>query len=397
MERVQHFQDLMQKYHCCVLIPTFNNAPKLKAVLEDVGQFTDRVIVVNDGSTDETGRILRDFPHITVLSYVRNMGKGYALLKGFKHAVENGYNYAITLDSDGQHKAADLPKFLEALEENPGSLIVGSRNMEQDGVPGTSSFGHRFSNFWYKLETGINLPDTQSGYRLYPITRLRKMKFYTSRYELELEILVRAAWNGLPIKPTPIDVVYPEDRITHFRKIQDFTRISILNTIFVLIAFFYIKPRDFFRNFKKENRQAYIRKHVLMNSQPNWKIAISIGFGVFMGIVPIWGYQIITGIAVAHLARLSKFLVVAASNISIPPFIPFIIYGSFKFGGLLLDNPGNPGNPVLAGDWSYANMKEDIFQYIVGAVALAFVCGAFITIISYFLLVLFRKDPIIAD
>ena len=220
------------------------------------------------------------------------------------------------------------------------------------------------------------------------------MKFYTSRYELELEILVRAAWNGLSVKPIPIDVVYPEDRITHFRKIPDFTRISILNSIFVLIAFFYIKPRDFFRNFKKENREAFIRKHILMNTEPNWKIALAVGTGIFMVIVPIWGYQIITGLAVAHIARLSKFLVVAASNISIPPLIPFILYGSFKFGGLLLRQPDNP---VFAEGWTFEIVKGDVFQYIVGAIALALASGLITAITSYFLLVLFRKDPIIAD
>ncbi len=391
MNKVKDFQDLMQRYNCCVVMPTFNNAPKLQGVLESLVGFTEKVIVVNDGSADDTTSILKQFPQITVLSYVRNMGKGYALLRGFKKALELDYNYAITIDSDGQHRPEELPEFLNKLDENPGSLIVGSRNMEQDGVPGSSNFGHRFSNFWYKLETGIDLPDTQSGYRLYPIRRLHKMKFYTTKYELELEILVRAAWKGIPVIPMPIDVIYPEDRITHFRKIPDFTRISMLNSIFVLITFFYIKPKNFLANFKKENRKAFIKKHVMLSTEPNSRIALALGLGIFMGIVPIWGYQIVTGLALAHATRLNKFWVVAASNISIPPFIPFILFGSYHLGGFIL---GKPFSMSFDQNLNLENIGSDVYQYLVGAVVLSVFAGLLTALTSYLLLLLFRKEPV---
>ena len=245
-----------EAYGVCVIIPTYNNASKLADVIRDVAAYTHHIIVVNDGSTDDTIAIIDGFPFVQLLTYQQNRGKGWALRKGFEFATGLNYKYAISIDSDGQHFASDLPTFLDHLQEAPGSIIIGARNMDQASVPGKISFGHRFSNFWFKVETGINCPDTQSGYRLYPIYRLKNMRFITRKYEFEIEVLVRAAWRGIKVESVPVSVYYPpkDERITHFRPFKDFTRISILNTFLVLITFLYIKPRDFFRSlFEKKS------------------------------------------------------------------------------------------------------------------------------------------------
>jgi glycosyltransferase involved in cell wall biosynthesis len=225
----------------CVLIPTFNNAQTLGSVLQDILTYTHQVIVVNDGSTDGTGQLLQQFADVYVLSYPENRGKGYALRQGFKKAIELGYEYAITIDSDGQHYADDLPLFLKKLEDHPSAIIIGARNMDQSSVPGKSSFGNKFSNFWFKVETGLTMTDTQSGYRLYPIKLLKNFIFITRKYEFEIEVLVRAAWRGIEVVEVPVRVFYPdkEKRISHFRPFQDFSRISVLNTILVIITFLY--------------------------------------------------------------------------------------------------------------------------------------------------------------
>ncbi|HEX3766833.1 MAG TPA: glycosyltransferase family 2 protein, partial [Puia sp.] len=131
-------------------MPTYNNAGTLAQLLDDLQKLDACIIVVNDGSTDETQNILDSFPGIHSISYSPNKGKGIALRLGFKTAVDLGYDYAISIDSDGQHFVRDIPAFLECLEKNPGALIIGARNMDQSFVPGKSSFGHRFSNFWFK-------------------------------------------------------------------------------------------------------------------------------------------------------------------------------------------------------------------------------------------------------
>jgi glycosyltransferase involved in cell wall biosynthesis len=238
----------------CVLIPTYNNAQTLERVIVDALAYTDQVIVVNDGSTDATTTILEKFPNLLKVSYEKNRGKGYALRTGFAFALAQGFEYAITMDSDGQHFAADLPAFLNLVEASPDSIVVGARNMDQSTVPGKSSFGNKFSNFWFWVTTGLRMEDTQSGYRWYPIKRMRNINFFTRKFEFEIEVLVRSSWSGIPVKSIPVQVYYPEKgkRITHFRPFTDVTRITILNTVLVLIAVLYIKPRDAWRSIKKK-------------------------------------------------------------------------------------------------------------------------------------------------
>jgi glycosyltransferase involved in cell wall biosynthesis len=238
----------------CVLVPTYNNATTLGTVLRNLLSHTNDIVVVNDGSTDETSEVLKSFPEIQTISYKQNQGKGFALRTGFEFARSKGYDYAITIDSDGQHSPEDLVQFLPALENHPDAIIIGARNMEQASVPGKSSFGNKFSNFWFWVETGIRRNDTQSGYRLYPISSLANLKFITNKFEFEIEVIVKAAWAGVEVIEVPVKVFYPEKekRISHFRPWRDFTRISILNTFLVAIAFLYIKPRDFVRTIKKK-------------------------------------------------------------------------------------------------------------------------------------------------
>lgn len=236
--------DLAKKLGCCVIIPTYNNAQTLKSVIEDVLQYVSDVIVVNDGATDSTNDILGEIGNVVIIDYLPNRGKGFAIRKGFKQALKMGFRYAITLDSDGQHKGNDIPLFLDKIQQIPDSLIVGSRLLRQQNMPNGNTFANNFSNFWFRLQTGVNMPDTQSGFRLYPLNRISKISFITNRYEAELEILVRSAWRGIYLCDVPISVYYPppEKRISHFRPYRDFMRISVLNTFFTIIAFVYAYP-----------------------------------------------------------------------------------------------------------------------------------------------------------
>ena len=300
-----------------------------------MSHYSNHIIVVNDGSTDNTVEIIKEFPIVQFISYAKNVGKGWALRKAFKYATKKGYKYAITIDSDGQHFAKDLPAFINKLEEEPNAIIIGARNMDQASVPGGSSFGNKFSNFWFKVETGITSPDTQSGFRLYPLEPLKKMHFITRKYEFEIEVLVRAAWKGVKVISVPVTVYYAPaaERISHFRPFKDFFRISVLNTILVLITFLYIKPRDFIRTlFSKKQMKKVLDEHLFNPHHSPQLKAMSVAFGIFMGIIPIWGFQLVAAIFLAILFKLNKPLVIVAANISIPPMIPVIIFLSYKMG-----------------------------------------------------------------
>ena len=376
----------------CVIIPTYNNAATLAVVIKDVALYSNHIIVVNDGSTDNTVDIVKQFPAVQFISYTENIGKGWALRTAFSYAMDTGYKYAITIDSDGQHFAKDLPAFINKIEEEPNAIIIGARNMDQASVPGGSSFGNKFSNFWFKAETGITSPDTQSGFRLYPLEPLKKMRFITRKYEFEIEVLVRAAWKGVKVIAVPVTVYYApkEERVSHFRPYKDFFRISVLNTILVLIAFLYIKPRDFIRTiFSRKKMKKVLDEHLFNPHHSAQLKAMSVAFGIFMGIIPIWGFQLVAAIFLAILFKLNKPLVIVAANISIPPMIPVIIFGSYKMGALWM------GSNAMQIDFSNAitldSIKKNLLQYIYGSITLALVAGIAFGLLTFIVLKIIGK------
>lgn len=221
-------------------------------VLERLRPFGYPIIVVNDGSTDDTQKLLEDYQHktenpeLSLVFYPNNQGKGHALRTGFRKAQELGFDYAITIDSDGQHYPEDIPSLVNVLEKeiengNKKLLVVGNRKLQQRNMPGGNTFANHFSNFWFMVQTWQFLPDTQTGFRIYPLHYLCGLKFLTARYEAELELLVLSAWHGVKLVSSPIRVYYPpqDERVTHFRPFWDFFRISVLNTILCILCFVY--------------------------------------------------------------------------------------------------------------------------------------------------------------
>jgi len=382
------------KLNCCVIIPTYNNERTLEMVIRDVLEYTPMVIVVNDGSTDSTPEILRRFPEVDVISYEKNKGKGHALITGFRHALEKGFENAITIDSDGQHYTDDLPLFLDQAEKSPGCLVMGARNMAQSSVPGTSSFGHKFSIFWFRIETGQKILDVQSGYRLYPLEPMRKMKFFGSKYEFEVEVLVRLAWKGVEIHSVPVKVWYApkEERVSHFRKFRDFSRVSVVNSILVFIALLWVNPFRFLKALRKTSVKKFIREFIINSSDSNSRITWSVMLGIFLGVIPIWGFQMLVAFSTAYLLKLNRFITVAASNISIPPLLPFILYLSYKTGELLVGKPTTVSN---ASGFTYAWVKTNIVQYLVGSLVFAVLLSLITGLITYILLGIFRRNKML--
>ena len=230
-------------------------------------------------------------------------------------------------------------------------------------MPGKNTFANKFSNFWFRVETGIRLDDTQSGFRLYPVRRMKGMRFATRRYEFEVEVLVRAAWRGIEVRNIPVRVFYPEkaERVSHFRPGKDFTRISILNTLLVLGALLFYYPWRFLRSLTRENIRRFVVDNITRSKDSNPRLAASIGLGVFFGIAPLWGYQM----------------------------IPFILYGSYWTGAQVLQRD----MPLSLSDITLERVAADLVQYIVGSFTMAAVCGAAATAVGYALLVLCKRTP----
>ena len=231
----------------CFVIPFYNNPDTVNNVITSVMAAGYPVIAVNDGSTD--GKSLdqaRLAGPSALVSYEKNRGKGYAIRQGFKKALQSGFKYAVVFDADGQHTISGakslIDKSLSLEEKQRGkTIIVGSRSKR--GADSGGKFANNFSNFWLTVQTGRKVGDTQSGLRLYPLEKICKTRFLGNRYEFETEVLVRMAWRGFRLLEVPVDVVYPEDRVTHFRRGADFTRISLMNTFLTGGALVYGYPR----------------------------------------------------------------------------------------------------------------------------------------------------------
>lgn len=379
----------LEELEVLVVVPTYNNASTIADVVENLKVYSASVLVVNDGSTDSTAEILSSIEGIEVVSYPKNKGKGYALKLALRYAAGKGYRYLISMDADGQHFANDLGVFACEIQQTPDALLVGARDLQADNMPSKNTFANKFSNFWFRVETGIKMSDTQSGFRIYPVRRLSNIKFITPRYEFEVEVLVRAAWSGITVRNIPIKVYYPpqEERVSHFRPLRDFTRISILNSFLVLTALLAYYPWKFVRALTKENIKNFIRTHITNSSDSNGRLSGAIGLGVFFGIVPIWGYQMITAGVAAHLLRLNKVVTIMASNISIPPMIPFILYGSYYTGGLLLGT----GASLRLSEMTIETVSTSLLQYVLGAIVFAIVCGALIGFVSYMVMIFAKR------
>ena len=383
------YKERLKSLRCAVIIPTYNNASTIAKVIADVKLYATDVIVVNDGSTDNTSSILHEIEDVKLIEYKDNKGKGYALKLGLRKATEWGYRYAITIDSDGQHFADDIPVFIDKIEEKPDSLLIGARNLNADNMPSKNTFANKFSNFWYKVETGNTLADTQSGYRLYPLEKLQGTRFITQRYEFEVEVIVRAAWKGINVENVPIKVYYPpvEERVSHFRPLPDFTRISILNTILVLYALLFYYPWMFLRSLTISNIKKFIDQQIIHSKDSNMRMAAAMGWGIFCGIIPIWGYQMIFAGFTAHFMKLNKIVALVFSNISVPPMIPFLLYGSMVVGAFVL----NIDNAFDISTISLDTIGLGLWQYCVGSVVLAVISGLLVFVISFVIMSLCKR------
>ena len=214
----------------CVIIPVYNHGLTVQAIVREA-KAQLQVIAVDDGSTDRTASILAAETGISVVTLPRNQGKAAALLAGFERARELGYSHSITIDADGQHSTGALGQFANNCRRHPEAMIIGVRDLKAAGAPFGRRFSNALSNFWFRFETDVYLKDTQCGYRVYPLAGIGPLRIKSSRYAFELEILVKAAWAGLPLVAQPVETDYaaPTSRLSHFHPLLDFVEVSCVH------------------------------------------------------------------------------------------------------------------------------------------------------------------------
>ena len=219
-----------------VVIPVYNHAGRVREVALAAAELGMPVIVVDDGSTDGSYEQVRDLPGIEILRHPANQGKGAALVTGFTRAARFA-RWAVTVDADGQHDPAEIPAMIRSMRPDERAIVVGARQgMGGVHVPWTSRFGRKFSNFWVWTSGGPWMKDSQSGFRIYPLPETLHLNVVARRFQYEVEVLVKARWNGIGVREVPVAVSYHPGmpRISHFRPFLDFIRNS--NTFTRLIV-----------------------------------------------------------------------------------------------------------------------------------------------------------------
>ena len=209
------------KTEIVALIPAYNAARSLPAVIAGVKEFGLPVVVVDDGSDDATAEIART-AGVVVLRHPVNRGKGTALRTGFWFILQQGYKAVITIDADGQHDPSYIPSFIQAFEQARGEIIIGSRAGEFGGMSWLRRFWNKLGVRTVSKMIGTPLTDTQSGYRLIASTVLQGLPLRAAGYEGELELLLKACKRGHEVTEIPIISHYADGRpARHFQPVRD--------------------------------------------------------------------------------------------------------------------------------------------------------------------------------
>ncbi len=195
----------------CALIPAYNEGQRIGAVVRDVAAVCPNVVVVDDGSPDDTADVARA-AGATVLVHEVNKGKGAGLNTGFQHAREKGYEFVVTLDGDGQHAAGDIPAFIEAYAETGVPVIIGNRMADTATMPLIRRWTNRFMSWLLTRKMGQHVPDTQNGFRLYRTDVIPEMRVGTQGFSAESEILLELGARGVKMGTVPIQVIYGDEK-----------------------------------------------------------------------------------------------------------------------------------------------------------------------------------------
>jgi uncharacterized protein (DUF2062 family) len=333
-----------------LVIPVYNHGTTLAEVVRGALATGHEVLVVDDGSDDDCLATLASL-QCRRLRLNRNEGKGAAILQGARFAARHGYEVMITIDADGQHDPADITGLIREAEKIAAPcLILGARRMTQETVPRSSHFGKHFSNFWVRLECGCDLADTQTGFRLYPVNQLLDLKLTRTRYDFEIESLVKLAWAGVTISSAEVGVHYPpaDQRISHFHKFKDNLRLSLLHGRLVIRRLMpwphvQLVPQGSLPKTIKDNLQKnplkILAKVCREHTSPLW-LAMAVWLGIFMGALPLLACHTVAILYVAHRLHLNKIAAVAASQFCMPPVVPVLCIQAGYFlrnGEFLLD------------------------------------------------------------
>jgi len=327
--------------------------------------------------------------------------RGYAgaVRDGFDRAAAAGYTHAITLDVDQQHQPTDLPAFIAAIELQPHALITGVRHFRPCLMAWAIKLAATFCDFWIWCANGRWTRDCAHAYRAYPLAEMSEITCSAVGQEFELEVLVKAVW--CDVKTASMTVHVPAEFRIDVMSPVEFVRFGVLINSLLLRRLLVPTPllatlhRGEFGRLPRTTRIARITKDTIAHHCDHpLKFATAVGVGVFFGVSPLWGFQMLLSAGTAQLLRLSKTVTVAASNISLPLTIPLFIYGGLLVGHFL--HYGELRGVPQLHELSRSVLLNFLGEYIVGSLVLGVVLGSFFGLAAYVmaLRIKARRQPI---
>ena len=193
----------------CALIPAFNAAPYIANVVKGTQPHVEQVVVIDDGSGDGTAQVAQA-AGATCLRSDTNCGKASALRTGIAFACAQDFTHAITLDGDGQHLPEDIPVMISVAKETGADLVIGARSFDRARMPRARYYSNTIGSRLASALVGCEIRDSQSGFRLFQLDKLRETKLRSRSYELEMEILIKMARSGCTIAHAPVHMVYDD-------------------------------------------------------------------------------------------------------------------------------------------------------------------------------------------
>jgi uncharacterized protein (DUF2062 family) len=383
-----------------VVAPTHNNRNTLEDIIARVRATGLALIVVNDGSTDDTAAVLAS-PRwagdggVTVITHPHNRGKAAALRTAFGAAAAAGFTHAATVDTDGQLEPEQIPGLLALARSSPHALVIGRRDENTAGYPAKNRFGRRLSNLFVWMESGVRVSDSQCGLRVYPLDFVNAARCRSGRYGFETEIITRAGWAGLPVVEAPVRCHYfPKDKaVSHFRPWADTFRAIGMHGRLMLRALSPFtrrrKPAGELSGSARAAAKPWRHFAQWINPVGAWRqlraddtgratAAAGLAIGAFIANLPAYGFQTVLSLYAARRLHLHPVAVVAGSQLSTPPVGPVLVAAAIAVGHVLLHGR----LPALAeyraaiaqgGAWRL--LGSFLLEWTLGALIVGFVCA----------------------
>jgi uncharacterized protein (DUF2062 family) len=386
-----------------VVAPTYDNARTLGGIIDAVTALGLPLVVVNDGSTDGTAGLLSErdqAPGVTVLTHGRNRGKAAALQTGFAHASGAGFTHAVTIDTDGQHDPAEIPKLLDRARQSPEALVLGLRDESVPGYPAKSLLGRRLSNLFIRMESGLRVDDSQCGMRVYPLGLVKAVRASARRYGFETEIVTRAGWAGCEVIEVPVACRYLSagERVSHLNPLLDTLRAIGMHARLLARA---LSPRPTHPQWpsrpttdEKDSRRLHRRLLDWLNPADAWRqarrdrvgresFAAGLAIGAFIGNLPTYGLHAFLGLFAARRLHLHPLAVVIGTHISTPPLGPVLNAAAIALGHLVLHRSLPSSGTYNFHELGFLGvLRRMALEWVIGSPIVGFVCAILVFMIS---------------